>query len=165
MKVAFTGHRTDEICSYEIPNPVYTYVTSELKRLLTELNPEEAYSGMAVGVDTWAAEMCIELGIPFVAMIPFVGQESIWPDQAKAKYRELLSKASRIVTVSAGGFSAWKMQKRNMALVDSCDVLIGVYDGRGSGGTFNCLEYAKSVNRDIRLIDPKLYKQLKTTND
>ena len=147
MIVSFTGHR-------KISNP--SYVKEELRKVLTELKPEKAISGMAIGVDTIAAELCIELGIPFIAAVPFKGQESIWPTESKKKYNELLSKASEVVIVSEGGYSAYKMQTRNIWMTDRCDKLIGVWDG-SSGGTANCIFYAKSIGKEVIIINPKNY--------
>jgi uncharacterized phage-like protein YoqJ len=44
------------------------------------------------------------------------------------------------------------MQIRNEWMVDRCDKLIAVWDG-SKGGTGNCVDYAKSVNKDIFRID------------
>ena len=35
------------------------------------------------------------------------------------------------------------LQCHNETLVDNCDVLIGVYDEKSNGKTYNCLKYAR----------------------
>lgn len=156
MIVSFTGHRSDKIGGWQLPNPTYIYVCQQLERVLKELKPEKAVSGMALGADSYAANVCIKLGIPFVAAIPFVGQEKAWPIASQKTYHALLKRASEQVIVSEGGYAAYKMQVRNEWMTDRCDILIAIYNGDTSGGTFNCIQYAKSIDRQIIYIDPKL---------
>jgi len=152
--VSFTGHRPAKIGGYSIPNPTYNYVMDGLRNILKELKPEKALSGMAIGVDTMAAEVCIELGIKFEAVVPFVGQEKYWPAEAQERYLKLLSLANSTKVVSPGGYAPWKMQVRNEYLVDHCDKLIAVWDD-SSGGTKNCVDYAISKKKHIIRIDPR----------
>jgi len=154
MIVAFTGHRPDKLGGYKLPNDTYIKVCRDIDWLLKELNPEKVISGMALGVDQWAAHIAYKLGIPFVAAIPFEGQEMAWPEASQKTYRVLRKFASEEVIVSPGGYSADKMQVRNIWMVDNCDSLIAVWDG-SKGGTGNCVEYAKSVERKIYQIDPR----------
>jgi|SRR6185369_2948528 len=154
MIVAFTGHRPDKLGGYKLPNDTYIKVCRDIDWLLKELNPEKVISGMALGVDQWAANIAYKLGIPFVAAIPFEGQELAWPEASQKTYRILRKLASEEVIVSPGGYSADKMQVRNIWMVDNCDSLIAVWDG-SKGGTGNCVEYAKSVDRKIYQIDPR----------
>ena len=153
MIVSFTGHRPGKLGGFDIPNPVYDHVCSEVTRLLKELKPEKAVSGMAVGLDQWAAQICVDMHIPLIAAVPFEGQEVIWPRESQDVYRALLAKADEIVTVSEGVYKGWKMQKRNEWMVDHSDVIIGVWDGSG-GGTANCLKYAHEINKMIYRIHP-----------
>ena len=154
MIVAFTGHRPDKLGGYKLPNDTYIKVCRDIDWLLKELNPEKVISGMALGVDQWAANIAYKLGIPFIAAIPFEGQELAWPEASQKTYRILRKLASEEVIVSQGGYSADKMQVRNIWMVDNCDSLIAVWDG-SKGGTGNCVEYAKSVDRKIYQIDPR----------
>lgn len=155
MIVAFTGHRPNKLSGgYKLPNPTYTKICQEIEAALKEMKPEKVISGMALGVDQWAAYIAYRLNIPFVAAIPFERQESKWPQQSQETYHKLVKLATEQVIVSPGGYSADKMQTRNKWMVDHCDKLIAIWDG-SSGGTGNCIQYAKSVNKEIFLIDPK----------
>jgi len=154
MIIAFTGHRPNKLGGYKIPNPTYTKVCQEIDKALKELKPEKIISGMALGVDQWAAFIACELNIPFIAAVPFEKQESKWPKQSQESYHKLIKLASEIVIVSPGGYSPEKMQIRNKWMVDRCDKLIAVWDGT-PGGTGNCVEYAKSVKKDIVYINPQ----------
>lgn len=149
--IGFTGHR--EIGGYKVPNPAYDSVFQDVENILVDLKPEKTISGMAIGFDMLAAEVSIKLGIPFIAAVPFVGQEKIWPAVAQKRYNELLSKATEVVIVSKGGYVINKMQIRNEWIVDHSDVMLEYWNG-SPGGTKNCREYAKSKGKQIVSIDP-----------
>ncbi len=154
MIVAFTGHRPDKLGGYKLPNPTYMRVCKEIDKLLKELKPEKVITGMALGVDQWAAMIAHKLGIPFLAAIPFEKQETKWPEESQKTWRLLRKLASEEVIVSPGGYSAEKLQTRNQWMVDHCDKLIAIWNG-SSGGTENCINYAKSIEKEIIFIDPR----------
>jgi uncharacterized phage-like protein YoqJ len=153
MIVAFTGHRPNKLGGYKTPNPTSRYVTWRIELELIGLNPDRAISGMALGVDQWASQVCVKLGIPFVAAVPFKGQESQWPEQSQREFQRLIKLAEEVVVVCDGGYSAAKMQRRNEYMVDKCDILIAVWDGT-PGGTGNCVRYAQSKGKEIIRILP-----------
>jgi uncharacterized phage-like protein YoqJ len=154
MIVSFTAHRPNKLGGYKLPNPIYIHVCQQIEKTLKRLNPEKIISGMALGGDMWAANIAIKLNIPFIAAIPFVGQEKAWPASSQKTYHKLLSKAAEKVIVCEGGYAAYKMQIRNEWMVNNSDILIGIWDGT-NGGTGNCISYAKSINKEIIYINPK----------
>lgn len=97
--------------------------------------------------------ICYQEGIPYVAAIPFVGQESKWPEMAQKRWRFLLGKAAEVEVVCKGGYAPEKMQKRNEWMVDHGDVLLAVWDGT-AGGTANCVRYAEKRKKRIVRINP-----------
>jgi uncharacterized phage-like protein YoqJ len=155
MIIGFSGHRPSKIGGFELPNPTYIYICQQLEKRLLELKPEKTVSGMAIGFDQYAANICIKLGIPFIASVPFLGQETRWPQKSQETYRKLLAKAAEVIIVSEGGYAAWKMQTRNQHIVDISDLLIACFDGT-TGGTFNCVQYAKQQGKEVIVIDPTL---------
>lgn len=154
MIVAFTGHRPDKLGGYTLPNPTYLRVSSKIDQELRKLQPDTVISGMALGVDQWAAYIAHKLGIPFIAAIPFINQECKWPEKSQKTYHQLLRLASEKIIVSPGGYSAAKMQIRNQWMVDHCDILIAIWD-QSPGGTGNCINYAQSIEKEIIFIDPR----------
>lgn len=158
MIVAFTGHRPDKLpnkeTGYKLPNPTYVKVCKQIEENLIKLKPEKVISGMALGVDQWAAFIAHKLKIPFLAATPFENQESKWPIESQQIFHKLIKLAAEIVVVSEGGYAANKMQIRNEWMVDHCDILIAVWDGT-PGGTANCVKYAQSVKKQIIYIDPR----------
>lgn len=153
MIVAFTGHRPEEIGGYGC-NPTRSWIVDGLYKILNHLKPTEAICGMALGVDTWAAALCLTERIPFIAAIPFEGQESIWPEERQKHYKWLCSKAKVKYIVSKGGYSPEKMQIRNEWMVDNAHVIIAVWNG-SDGGTANCVNYAKLMKKPIFILNPE----------
>jgi uncharacterized phage-like protein YoqJ len=155
MILGITGHRPNKLGGYKVPNPTYIRVCRKIEQNFKQLNPEKIISGMALGVDQWAAYIAIKMRIPFVAAVPFEGQEIAWPSGSQELYHKVLAKASEIVIVSSGGYKSSKLQTRNKWIVDYSDKLLAVWDGT-EGGTGNCISYAKSVKREIIYIDPRV---------
>ncbi len=155
MILSITGHRPDKLGGYKLPNPTYIKVCQKIEQAFKELQPEKIISGMALGVDQWAAMIAYRMKIPFLAAVPFEGQETKWPAKSQEIYQLLLSKASEKVIVSSGVYSSSKLQTRNRWMVDYSDKTLAVWDG-SPGGTGNCINYAKSVQKEIIYIDPRL---------
>jgi len=153
MIIACTGHRPPKLGGYELPNAIYNEICQKTEKILLELKPDKCISGMALGYDSYFANICIKLNIPLVAAIPFEGQEKMWPEKSKKIYQSLLQKASEKIIVCEGGYSAYKMQIRNEYLVNNSDILLACFNG-SSGGTKNCVEYARKMKKEIIIIDP-----------
>ena len=147
MIVCGTGHRPDKLGGYSIE--VINNLTQLASDWLREHKPTKVISGMALGWDTALASAAVSNEIPLVAAIPFRGQESRWPDESQKEFNRLTDKAQVIVYVSEGGYAPWKMQVRNKWMVDHADVVLALYNGDASGGTYNCLEYAKKQQKQI----------------
>ena len=146
MIVAGTGHRPNKLGGYT--RDAQTRLFNTAIKSLEHLQPTKLISGMALGWDQALARACVELNIPFIAAVPFAGQETVWPAASQRAYRELCEAASDFVIVSPGGYSAAKMQIRNEWMVDHCDRVLALWDG-SPGGTRNCVDYAKTVNKPI----------------
>src|SRR5215216_944416 len=114
--VVATGHRPDKCGGYT------TAAQLLLKEIaidwLAALNPRGAISGMALGWDTAIVEACLNLGLPYVACIPFRGQESQWPLSSRRAYANYIRHAAKIIICSPGEYSANKMQIRNERMID-----------------------------------------------
>lgn len=157
-KVAFSGHRLAKMGGYSPINPIKSYVLNELDKILNEIKPDMTISGMAIGFDSWAADLCKFKKIPFTAAVPFVGQENKWPEHSQAIYRSLLDQADDIVIICKGEYEPWKFQKRNEWMVDNSDIIIAAFDGSPSG-TKNCIDYAKRKNKEVIIINPNKHEQ------
>lgn len=142
MIISVTGHRPQDLGGYQIIPQLYRFAET---MLAISTKPEYFITGMALGWDQAIAEACIKLNIPFVAYIPFPGQESRWPAQAQTRYNQILYLAKEVYCVSES-YSPATMQERNKAMVNSSDMLVALYNPeKGFGGTYNCMQYAKQI--------------------
>ncbi len=123
-----------------------------------------ALSGMALGVDTDAVKVWIEMagkGPAVVAVVPFPGQESRWPKPSRTLYQELLRDwVVGTVYVSKvppkdDAEARRMMLARDEWLCCAADEMIAVYDG-SSGGTAHTYSYWQRLSgpRAVR-IDPR----------
>jgi len=149
MILGITGHRSQNLGGFTLPNPIYN------KICLLEFKPEKIITGMAQGYDLYVANIAFKLKIPFTAAVPFKNQERMWPKEAQQIYHKLLKRAEQVVIVSEGEYAAYKMQIRNEYIVDNSDQILACFiKTKTSGGTFNCIQYAKKQNKEIIVIDP-----------
>ena len=153
MRLCITGHRPNKLFGYDIHSSDYTNLRNKLDYILENSQPELTFTGMALGIDQIFAEECIRLHIPFVACVPFKGQENVWNQASKELYYSLLNCASDVVIVSDGGYSAHKLQIRNEYMVNSSDYVLAVWN-RTSGGTANCVNYANQQHKPVVIINP-----------
>ena len=147
MIVAATGHRPNKLGGYQAPD-AYERGVKLAAAYLRWLRPEKGISGMALGWDQIFAEACIREGVPFIAALPFAGQDAIWPKKARTIWQRLCDKADEVVIVCKGPYAPAKMLRRNGWMVDHSDRLAALYDG-SPGGTHNCIAYARSKQRQI----------------
>lgn len=155
--IAVTGHRPDKLGGYTPNNPMQAWVKAGIETAFKAIPPTKVITGMALGVDQWAALICVKMNIPFIAAIPCQNQDKMWTSEAKEEYKRLLSLASQVVMCDDGPYEPWKMQKRNEWMVDRADMLLSVWDGT-KGGTANCVKYAGKVKCPNVNIDPKDFK-------
>lgn len=151
MILAGTGHRPDKLGGYS-PR-ADALLTDFAARVLTRLAPSGVISGMALGWDQALAVASVRLGIPFVAAVPFRGQESRWPRAARDNYDALIRAASHVHVVTPEiewqELQPWAMQRRNEWMVDNSTALLALWNGDRKGGTFNCIQYAREGARRI----------------
>lgn len=150
MIVAVTGHRPNKLgYEWDGHGPVSDKIRAWLRTQLNTLQPTGCISGMALGVDQIFAELCVEMGISFLAAVPCLGQDARWPPASQKRYRELIDKAFEVVYVTDEPYHNPEcMQLRNEWMVDHCDLLLAVWNG-SKGGTWNCIEYATSKNKRV----------------
>ena len=129
-KVMVTGHRPQKLNRYAIPN-IKLALLDRVKELREQHRDLELITGMALGVDTWFAEIAIKLDIPFNAALPFAGQDKCWKYEDRTKYQCILDKASSI-TICDSSFSKQAYLDRNTIMVGMADECIAVWDGTPS---------------------------------
>ncbi|WOK01474.1 GTP-binding domain [Pseudomonas phage UF_RH7] len=143
MIIAATGHRPEKLGGYsaESREKLREFAVDCLQSMGKVHPIEKVISGMALGWDTAVAEACVLLKIPFIAAVPFIGQEAMWNNGDQVGYRQLLQVAAQTVVVSRGAYAPGKMSIRNQWMVDHCGMLLALHNG-SKGGTSNCVDYA-----------------------
>ncbi len=153
-----TGHRPPKLGGYDSNNPLRQKIRARTREHLLELEPELCISGLALGYDQDFVQVCIDLGLPFLAAVPFKGQELNWPLESQKTYHKMIEKASKVVYVSPPGYDPRKMLARNIWMVQEITdegVVIACFDG-SKGGTSHTVDYAHSLSRTIIRIDPRV---------
>ena len=159
--LAGTGHRPDKLFGER-----RRAVREATKLRVERFGATKIISGMALGFDQDLAEIAIELGIPFIAAVPFTGQEDRWPWRAIVEYQRLLRQAETVAVVSTPPTSArdavHKLHLRNQWMVEQLSralrqghraVVLAAWDGT-PGGTAHCYSLAEARGLMIDRINP-----------
>lgn len=149
-RVGVTGHRKLLGKHPEVFAKTKEVMKEIQERCQAQCIPIEVNTGMALGFDQLICEICLELGIPYVAVIPFHGQETVWPLPQQERYFWLIERASSVVAVNQGPYEAWKMHARNGWIVNNSDEMVVHWDGFYQGGTGGCMKLVKSKRLNWR---------------
>lgn len=152
-RVSFTGYRPEKLPFFGEDDPMCIDLKERLFGKISELAADgaaEFYTGMALGVDTWSAEAVLRLKaarpeITLICVLPCPEQDAKWNAAQKKRYHGILEQCDKQLTISPR-YTRDCMHKRDRALVDMCDILLAVYDGK-EGGTKYTVEYAKKKGR------------------
>jgi len=163
---AFTGHRPEKLpWGTDEKDPRAEEVAGKIKGYIEKLHTEKGVvrfvSGMAEGTDMMAAEAVLELKkqgfeIFLECAVPDEDFVRSMPAPSRNRYLRIIS-ASDGVTFVCEEPDEMSAEKRNRYLADSCQYLIGVFSGE-PGGTAYTLGYAKSLGRNMIIIDPVTMK-------
>lgn len=158
----YTGHRPKKFSFQYNENHPDCVRIKHLIQEETEKAIHQGYdifvSGMALGVDMWAAEavLCLKEKYPFIqleAAVPCLNQERTWPASSQMRYQGILHQADTVYYVSQEAYQPYLMIERDKYMVDKSSRLIAVFDG-SKGGTKHTYDYAVKKGREITRIDP-----------
>lgn len=140
--VCFTGHRPEKL--HQPENIIREDLEQEIRRALTD-GLYIFITGMARGVDIWAAQSIIRLRstqplIKLVCACPYAGFEKGWTREWQRQYQEILASAD-LVRYIRSEYSRSCFQIRNRWMVDHAARVIAVFNGE-NGGTKNTIDYA-----------------------
>ncbi len=144
-----TGHR-------EIPENRIDYVKQELQKQVVSAI-EEGYTrflcGFAEGADLLFAAVVAEEQkkrpeLRLEAAIPYAGRLKT----KNQRFHELLLCCSDVKVICEKYTPSCFMQ-RNRYMIDQSERVLAVYDGRDYGGTYHTINYARSLEKDIRVIN------------
>jgi uncharacterized phage-like protein YoqJ len=146
-----TGHRPQDLpCGFAHKHPWKKEKLGEIKRFLTENKANNVISGMCIGFDQWLAHVALSLDMQLSAYCPFRGQELRWQEIYQNQYREMLLGCINVRYVCKDGYAAWKMQKRNEAMINDSDLVLALWNPeKQKGGTFNAVSYALKIKKPV----------------
>ena len=135
---AFTGHRPQSLL---IENEGVTHFIT----------------GMALGVDMYAAEIVLDLKskyphITLESAIPCETQAIKWSVASRERYYNIAAKCDK-ETMLQREYTSDCMDKRNRYMVDHADYILAVWNGCPSG-TGNTVRYAHKKGKSIIVINP-----------
>jgi uncharacterized phage-like protein YoqJ len=160
-KISFTGHRDIDESSFR------TAVANTLSKIKAKYPDAIVNVGGAIGTDMVAGEEALKAGLDIVVVMPFAydkgkGQwahTAYWPKEQRDRLDYLVQNAQYVhvvndtTKVTAKGYNV-----RNTALVEHGDVVLSKWDGRGHGGTFNCINQANG--KGVPVFDAGNLKQI-----
>ncbi len=159
-RVSFTGYRPQKLPFFSEDDPMCADLKQRLYDRIEKLyehGADEFFTGMALGVDMWCAEAVLSLKeihpeIKLTAVLPCREQEIKWSAADQQRYHRILGQCSKVMCLSES-YTKNCMLNRNRALVELCDLLLAVYDGK-SGGTKYTVDYAAKLGRKTIIIPP-----------
>ncbi len=187
--ISFTAHRPDKIGGYQEHHPKVIQIKQDLQKIIRhswELDYQKYIVGMALGGDTYALQALLMLKyhhptLHITAAIPWPGQPLAWNEAAQACWKNLLQQVDAIYLVSTAqylsldellaltyaaeksplsfGEVVYWLDQRNHWMVDESDCVVGLWNG-STGGTYNCLKYAKKKHKKIVHYHPDTRKIL-----
>jgi uncharacterized phage-like protein YoqJ len=167
LSCAITGHSPQRFkFKYNEEAPLcrsIKAVLAEQIKLLYSKSVKVFYVGCAVGVDTWAAEIILDLkqqadfsDIELFCAVPFPEHTEKFTAVQKKRYENILSRCDNKETVNRH-YSPTAYKRLNYFLVDKSEYLIAVCDQDKSGesrGLMQMINYALKNNLEITYIHP-----------
>jgi len=151
-RCCFTGHRPEKLSGSE------QHIKSALKKAIRQAIVDGFtvfVSGMARGIDLWAALLVLELReenskVKLICASPYEGFEKRWPEAWQTLYASVLEQADHVQFIGKG-YSPDVFQRRNEWMVNHSARVIAVYNGT-PGGTRNTIAYAKRIGIECEII-------------
>lgn len=150
-RIGVSGHR-----SYNDPGVVAAMTDAVLERVLHEQGAPTVISNLAEGADQLVAELVLRrAGAVLEVVLPLpiddYGNDFASGD-SRRRFDGLLADASNVVVIEQipGESRESAYERAGHAIVDTCDVLVALWDGlpaRGQGGTAEMVQYA--IDRDV----------------
>lgn len=152
-RVCFTGHRPEKLTRTE--KDIVRDLEKEIRQAIAD-GLSVFITGMARGVDIWAAQIVLSLrnsgyDIKLICACPYDGFESGWSKDWQKQYKEILAAADYVKYVCEG-YSRSCFQIRNEWMVNHAARVIAVFNGEKSG-TKNTIDYAAKAGVPVVRIE------------
>lgn len=153
MQFGCTGHQT-------LSSQTRRNVAAAIAGILADQTDVDlvGVGSLAEGADQLFAFAVLAAGGQLHAVVPSAEYEdSFTSDRARSTYLALLSFAVKRIIMDYDRPSEDAYLAAGHKVVDSCDVLIAVWDGNeaaGKGGTGDIVEYARRRGRAVQIVWP-----------
>jgi hypothetical protein len=135
------------------PTVVIEKLYNNIIRSLRHYSVLGGITSLAVGADQLFARCLIDHGLPFIALIPCLGYEgTMESEHLRLHYIRLIESAESVETLDFPTPSENAFFAAGQAVVDRCDILFAVWDGRpakGLGGTADIVKHALDRGRPV----------------
>ncbi len=141
MLVGITGHRPERLgTNWPV---VERWIAEKLEEYKARGERVSLISGMARGVDQIAAVTAIDAGVGVRCYYPFPHTFSNLEDYVMTH--------AEVTRFEQDKYSYGVYLKRDRRIVDDCDVLLVVWDGVKSGGTYYTYKYALEKGKKVEV--------------
>lgn len=152
-RLCFTGHRPEKLHHNEAK------VCGILRKAIDDAMTNgftTFISGMARGVDMWAAEIVLEKKrvnpeVRLICALPYPSFEKSWRFSWQERCGSILMQADYIKTICPV-FSMESYQRRNEWMVDHSARVIAIYNGT-AGGTKKTIDYARMQGVKVNIYE------------
>ncbi|HVE92839.1 MAG TPA: ribonuclease H [Actinomycetota bacterium] len=160
--VVVGGHRPPDIGGYG-DNPVADRITKRLAEILTakrEVHPDlKVLTGLGLGAEQLGAEAAWRSGVPYVAVVAYPGQESVWPSVSQVSFRRLLDGASGSIVLQAKipetrQKAGAALARRDAWLASNADEAVVVWDGHDASVGRFVQSLEDRLPDDLWILDP-----------
>lgn len=158
----FTGNRPQGLpWRYDESDERCKRLKDKLQKAVMDLIEKDGVthfiSGMALGVDMYAAEIILSQKetypqITLECALPCITQTVKWASDQQKRYDEIIERADK-ATMLQTEYTPDCMNKRNQYMVDHSEFVIAVWNGK-PGGTGNTIRYAGQKEKTVIQIDP-----------
>lgn len=162
-RCAFTGHRPSSYrFGYDEWHPDCQRLKALLREQVMQLIQEGVttfITGMALGADTWGAEIVLDFkrknpGLQLFAALPCKTQADGWTLEQKNRYLNILHQCVSVCSME-DVYTRGCMFERNRWMVDHAQYVLAVYNGGATGGTAYTVRYALGKGKSMVAIDPE----------
>jgi uncharacterized phage-like protein YoqJ len=141
-RLVITGYKQHELGIFDDKNPGIRFIKKALENRLRSLIDEGLewviLSGQ-LGVETWAAEVVLEMKkefpeLKYAVLTPFLEQEKKWNEAKQEKYQMILDQADFHRSLTNKPYEApWQFVEKNKFFLRNSDGILIVYDEETEG--------------------------------
>lgn len=167
----FTGHRPKYLQNgYNVNDANIQALIWEMRAVIeacVRCGITTFYSGMALGVDTWAFRLVQSLktyypqhGLQIIAVLPCIEQDKRWSQKDKDAYATYVDEADATIytTTTTYAQNPRCMTMRDRQMVDVADVTIAICNPSITrSGTKTTVEMAQNSGNTVIQIDPRMF--------